>query len=121
MDKKTKKQWVAALRSGEYEQGTSWLRREKNGTEQFCCLGVLCDLVEPGQWRSGDGAGCWRNGSGKDADSCLPRPSVQERFGLDKKVDRTGSSTTVADELACMNDDGISFADIAKWIEKTQF
>lgn len=39
------KEWVKALRSGEYTQGRSYLRRADN----FCCLGVLCDLaVEAG-------------------------------------------------------------------------
>jgi uncharacterized protein (UPF0128 family) len=37
-DIKTK--WVAALRSGEYEQ-TEGVLRNGNG---YCCLGVLCDL-----------------------------------------------------------------------------
>ena len=35
-------EWVAALRSGEYKQGTGVLRSEAN---EFCCLGVLCDLA----------------------------------------------------------------------------
>lgn len=120
MDKKTKKQWVTALRSGEYEQGKSWLRRENNGTERFCCLGVLCDLVEPGQWRNTDGMGSWRNGCGLDADASMPRPSVQERFGLDKNLERKATES-VADALARMNDAGKSFAEIANWIEKHNF
>jgi len=37
-DIKTK--WVAALRSGEYEQ-TEGVLRNGNG---YCCLGVLCDI-----------------------------------------------------------------------------
>jgi hypothetical protein len=41
MNPDIKAQWVAALRSGEYQQGRSLLRRE----ECFCCLGVLCDLA----------------------------------------------------------------------------
>lgn len=40
MNPAVKKKWVAALRSGEYEQGRELLR-EGN---RFCCLGVLCDL-----------------------------------------------------------------------------
>lgn len=36
-----KKQWLEALRSGEYIQGWERLRGVKNN---FCCLGVLCDL-----------------------------------------------------------------------------
>lgn len=36
-----KKKWVAALRSGDYKQGRDQLRNEKN---EFCCLGVLCNI-----------------------------------------------------------------------------
>jgi hypothetical protein len=36
--------WVAALRSGKYEQGTNVLRSEWGS---YCCLGVLCDVHEP--------------------------------------------------------------------------
>lgn len=41
------KRWVRALRSGRYRQTTGKLRaRNKagNATNNFCCLGVLCDL-----------------------------------------------------------------------------
>lgn len=41
MNKDVKRQWVSALRSGEYEQGHGLL--EVGG--KFCCLGVLCDLA----------------------------------------------------------------------------
>lgn len=41
MNKEIKQLWVAALRSGEYQQGYGYLNR--NG--DFCCLGVLCDLA----------------------------------------------------------------------------
>lgn len=40
MNEKIKQQWIAALRSGKYEQGQSKL---KSGNK-FCCLGVLCDI-----------------------------------------------------------------------------
>ena len=36
------KKWVAALRSGEFTQGTGWL--EKDGKN--CCLGVACRLYQ---------------------------------------------------------------------------
>ena len=32
--------WVAALRSGEYQQGTGYLN-----SGDFCCLGVLCEVL----------------------------------------------------------------------------
>jgi hypothetical protein len=36
-----KKLWAGALRSGRYRQGKYTLRRG----DEFCCLGVLCDLA----------------------------------------------------------------------------
>lgn len=36
--------WVAALRSGEYTQGIATLYDAS--TQQYCCLGVLCDVYE---------------------------------------------------------------------------
>jgi hypothetical protein len=40
MKPKIKARWLAALRSGEYEQGRGYLHPGST----FCCLGVLCDL-----------------------------------------------------------------------------
>jgi hypothetical protein len=40
MKPEIKPAWIAALRSGKYQQTTGRLR-DSNG---FCCLGVLCDL-----------------------------------------------------------------------------
>lgn len=41
MNQDIAKQWVAALRSGAYQQGKQYLEREG----RHCCLGVLCDLA----------------------------------------------------------------------------
>lgn len=41
MDAALKATWVEALRSGEYEQGELYLRKDG----RHCCLGVLCELV----------------------------------------------------------------------------
>lgn len=40
MNPQVKRDWIAALRSGDYKQGRHVLRRGS----QFCCLGVLCNL-----------------------------------------------------------------------------
>jgi hypothetical protein len=40
LDPKSKKLWVDALLSGEYEQGRENLKRTENGKDYFCCLGV---------------------------------------------------------------------------------
>lgn len=41
MNPEVKEKWLEALRSGRYKQGYSNL---KNSDDQYCCLGVLCDL-----------------------------------------------------------------------------
>ena len=41
-----KAKWVAALRSGKYEQCRGDLRRG----DKFCCLGVACDLIDKDGW-----------------------------------------------------------------------
>ena len=41
MNKEIKDKWVKALRSGEYKQGRLYLQRDN----LFCCLGVLCKIL----------------------------------------------------------------------------
>lgn len=43
MKKEIADKWVAALRSGKYKQGKTWLHDLKQDTH--CCLGVLCRLA----------------------------------------------------------------------------
>lgn len=128
MDKKTKKQWVAALRSGEYKQGSGKLRQQAvddNGDytaakQEFCCLGVLCDLVEPNQWMQKEHS--WANGrSGNPDDTGMPRDGLQKKLGLDKPASRSNGSNTIAEKLAQLNDDGHTFEEIANWIEERTF
>lgn len=46
MNPERKAEWIAALRSGNYEQGSDYLaRRGNDGNMKYCCLGVLCDLA----------------------------------------------------------------------------
>lgn len=49
MKPEIKAAWIAALRSGDYDQGREKLRTG----DQFCCLGVLCDIASKqglGEW-----------------------------------------------------------------------
>ena len=46
-----KKKWLKALRRGKYKQGRLALRRRSNGGYEYCCLGVLCNIVDPKAWR----------------------------------------------------------------------
>lgn len=98
--KTTKAEWVAALRSGEYAQGTGLLRDFDN---RFCCLGVLCDL-EYGRdaWVAGFGDGRYAiNGS-----IALLHGELLNKVGKWSMYDLTN-----------MNDSGSTFAEIADWIE----
>jgi hypothetical protein len=39
-------EWIAALRSGEYQQGQHALAGpDRNGVMRYCCLGVLCEVM----------------------------------------------------------------------------
>lgn len=44
MNPEIREQWCKALRSGEYTQAQNDLRIRKDGTNSYCCLGVLTDL-----------------------------------------------------------------------------
>jgi hypothetical protein len=97
-------QWCKALRSGDYEQVSSYLRVGPNAGEEhgYCCLGVLLDI----------------EGSEDD--------KAQHAFDDDYSLacltgtfsSVVGLSRSTATELADMNDDkGMSFDEIADWIE----
>jgi hypothetical protein len=62
MKRSIAKLWTAALRSGDYKQGRSQLRNVRN---EFCCLGVLCNLhaqahpkIARAQYHPGQYLGC---------------------------------------------------------------
>ena len=46
MKSELKAKWLEALRSGKYEQAKGCLRKD----DRYCCLGVLCDVVDPSGW-----------------------------------------------------------------------
>lgn len=90
--------WVEALRSGEYQQGPGFLKR--NG--RYCCLGVLAEIerVLP-----------------REIASCLPpiAPQYQELCScgdFPEGVNVDGDSYS----LACCNDTGLNFHQIAEII-----
>lgn len=44
---KNRRDWVKALRSGQYQQG----RKQLKDTDFFCCLGVACDISGKSEWK----------------------------------------------------------------------
>lgn len=94
-----KELWLKALRSGEYKQGDSKLKkRNYGGTVQHCCLGVLCDIAaEQGavsfRYASSSAAsgvdfeGLWMFGEDKDH-LLLPKEVTEWAFEKDTGVDK---------------------------------
>lgn len=68
------KLWVEKLRSGEYEQGEGALRVKGEEGDQYCCLGLACDV-----YRELTGKGEWKDPvvSGEDTEG------VKYRFEID--------------------------------------
>jgi hypothetical protein len=56
LDPEKKALWVAALRSGEYEQGDGALKSVADSHDvTYCCLGVACEISGVGEWTDSDG------------------------------------------------------------------
>ena len=102
MKPEIKAQWLAALRSGDYQQGTALLHYE----DRFCCLGVLCDLYakDTGNTWERHGSVCNMHRS----DLLIP-PQVQEWAGLKYPNPMA---------LAHRNDKGATFEELAEVIEE---
>ena|SRR5271166_6400443 len=101
MNQGIKKKWVDALRSGNYLQGMGWLAYEG----RYCCLGVLCDVVDPTKWDRKGVTDVYEGLNG-----ALP-PSVMKKAGLSGDVEHM---------LVQANDEAqYSFSEIADFIEES--
>ena len=110
------KLWVRVLRSGQYEQNTGALR----SLDQFCCLGVACDLYDEGGWAEDDVDPMVYRAEGKGYDEVLP-PCVQKWLGLRTSMGRVELRDEVLSTLMDANDEGATFEEIADLIEKHQY
>lgn len=91
MNPELKAKWVAALRSGKFQQGRGQLRKG----DEYCCLGVLCKVARIPISESGGSAG-------KSGYKLIHRRVPEQ----------------AAETLWRMNDHrGLNFAQIADWIE----
>lgn len=120
MNPEIKKQWVDALRSGEYLQGQDLLRDANN---KFCCLGVLCDFYSKAtgvEW--GNSFNIGRGLCMHEEYDVLPG-RVAEWVGLPLEGGNDWTEVPVcygsgSTTLASMNDRGDTFAQIADVIEE---
>lgn len=109
LNKKFKRKWVNALRSGKYKQGDSFLLESTNNTH--CCLGVACAI------------------------SNIPKDELDFKNYIDSSIVKFNAKTLNASDKAALNaiskdqdlqdrladfNDGsrLSFKWIASWIEK---
>ena len=107
MNQEIKTKWVAALRSGEYEQ-TEGALKDHCG---FCCLGVLCEISE--------------KETGFGIEETYAENDGREALGLTVRVwaglpDSSGATVQIngeSDFLTKHNDDGRTFLEIADAIE----
>lgn len=102
----TRADWIAALRSGEYQQGHASMRVEWNNS--YCCLGVACAVagIDLSKFRATD--------LQRSTFSFL---TTEQRNQLEQMIGITDQETYF--KLSSMNDSGqYTFADIADYIEK---
>jgi hypothetical protein len=111
LPKEFAEKWLKALRSGDYEQGTNALYKEK--TNGYCCLGVACRIEYPLHYLLGS--------DGRYA-GVIEKSLHQLKFNL-KKIPKEligGNLITnrLVNRLTRLNDDDkSSFKEIADWIE----
>lgn len=102
MNKTIKKNWIKALRSGDYTQCKTRLRDNGN----FCCLGVLGDVAPDSHWHG-------------QVHKCLSIGSVDTgHISLNAAMCKhLGISINMVCDLQYKNDNGSTFIQIADWIE----
>lgn len=117
--------WVAALRSGEYQQGQGCLRSEN---DCYCVLGVACDLAMKqrlisGEWEHYDNV--YSCGSAKTI-AFMPNAlasmigvgvdgSIRDRYDMLIPIKLSDGRTFVS--LLDANDNGATFEQLAEAIE----
>lgn len=142
MNKENVAKLVAALRSGEYEQGRNSLRTRG---DSYCCLGVACDISGLGKWEKRESALSFdftdweyviRDSNGEKVasdSSTLPAPvaqwlgmAVDGEFYLPDAQIRWDTQEANTDrhnllvELTSLNDEGMPFEQIADILEHAE-
>lgn len=105
------KKWLKALRSGKYNRTTGLLRRTHKNADVVghCCLGVLCDIVDPNGWYKNGAHKFSFNGWNRKDDGMISKTFL-DSVGLTMEDGRT---------LARLNDSGkYSFDKIADKISE---
>ncbi|MDG4783270.1 hypothetical protein O7614_26780 [Micromonospora sp. WMMD961] len=114
MDQGIKARWTAALRSGDYGQTTGTLRRG----DDFCCLGVLCDIAVKDGVIEEPTAGEVSNTYWYEGHSAALPLAVVEWSGIVENDPTPETGARGNPSLAELNDDyGLTFPQIADVID----
>ena len=101
--------WVEALKSGKYSQCSGMLVQHNSDGERYCCLGVADKLFELNPKS-------FENLFGSNFKEVLGLRGDNGEFAFLFTIEQNGREYK---SLTEMNDDGISFEDIADFIEST--
>ena len=122
-----KERWVEALRSGEYRQGRGRLRQRStiHESDEYCCLGVLCDLYARDQGVKWEKPNYFMNASMMHGNTrLLPKEVVAwaglSEAGLVTAIGGVDYDVRIGDQgwaSSDYNDAGTSFEEIAALIE----
>lgn len=105
--------WLRALESGRYKRGRSWLKMERGGKFEYCCLGVACEVAGV-KWQLGYGGRYSTSG----CDASLPESMVRW-LGVFSHIGVVGYWEIDEPSMAEMNDSlDLSFKKIAARIRK---
>lgn len=124
--KEVRKLWVEALESGDYKKGVGWLRTiDRDGTDRFCCLGVLCDLaskhgVATGEELMDSGVRCFKYSSPIDCGDNARRVApncVKDWAGLWTPGGEFRNYDMQDGSLWCVNDHSDDFTNVIEIIK----
>ena len=119
------REWVVALRSRKYKQGKRVLRNVSGDQDEYCCLGVACEVSKVGKWVVNINEPNVRryivvlDDNTLDGSTLVLPVAVADFFGID--TDPGIGKTLFSNEpmrATYANDTGTSFAQIADGIEK---
>lgn len=111
MNRENAAKLIEALQSGRYEQGFSRLRTRY---DQYCCLGVACDISGLGEWvLESDG---WYYKVGDNADYAVMPKAVADWLGTTDGGEFFQPDRLIG-SLAGKNDNGATFEQIASILE----
>lgn len=100
-------EWIKRLEDPNAKQAIGTLNCESG----MCCLGVLCDIVDPNGWTDG----YHKTFTYKDSSAANYIPI---KLAEDIGIGQMGSSIRTNKSLSTMNDAGSTFQDIAQILRK---